>query len=302
MAEFISGNEINLALEKMIKNAEEYLILISPYIKLHDRLKAELKAKVANDKLKIIVLFGKNEGEAEKSIKREDIEFFIQFHNIKICYEKNLHAKYYASEEFAILTSMNLHQFSQNTNIEAGIKMYPKNNLESLANVLVSTQNIDQDANDFFFNLVQRSDIVYASEPQYKKELFGLSKKYTGSKITINNVDDFFKKKSFYNRDDFPESRPSFNNKTSTNESNYNNQQQYKKSYNQNTAFCIRTGKSIPYNINLPFCTEAFETWQQFGNVDYPESFCHSTGQPSYGKTSMRNPILKNDFKTPQVW
>jgi len=28
---------------------------------------------------------------------------------------------------------------------------------------------------------------------------------------------------------------------------------------------------------------------------DFQESFCHGTGKPSYGKTSMRNPILYNN-------
>jgi hypothetical protein len=48
MAEFITGNEINLELEKMIKNADKFLCLISPYIKLHDRLKAKLEGCIPN--------------------------------------------------------------------------------------------------------------------------------------------------------------------------------------------------------------------------------------------------------------
>ncbi|RYE34731.1 MAG: hypothetical protein EOP48_30425 [Sphingobacteriales bacterium] len=57
MAEFIKGNEINLKLEQLIENADEFLWLISPYIKLHDRLKAELKAKKDKPGLAITILF-----------------------------------------------------------------------------------------------------------------------------------------------------------------------------------------------------------------------------------------------------
>ena len=298
MAEFITDNQINLVLEKMIIEADEFLYLISPYIKLHDRLKAELKSKLTTYNLAITVVFGKNEGDAEKSVKKEDIEFFMQFPNIKICYEKNLHAKFYASEDCSMLSSMNLHQFSQNTNIEAAILMYPKRSLEQIANVLVSTQSIDGDAIKYFEKVIERSEEIYLTRPQFKKDFLGLTKKYTHSEIVTNKLNEFFTKKTYtttgnvsatkkfaYNRGDFFEAEPQYS------------QPAYQKPSNQyggrNTAFCIRTGRPIPFNIKMPYCPEAFDTWSQFGNADYPEAYCHSTGEPSSGRTSMRTPILR---------
>lgn len=58
-------------------------------------------------------------------------------------------------------------------------------------------------------------------------------------------------------------------------------------------GFCIRTGVSIPFNPKRPFCENAYRSWAQFCNLDYPECYCHKTGEKSYGKTSMKNPILK---------
>ena len=298
MDEFITDNRINLVLEEMIKSANEYLYLISPYIKLHDRLKAELKSKLTEHSLAITVVFGKNEGDAEKSVKKEDIDFFMQFPNIKICYEKNLHAKFYASEDCSMLTSMNLHQFSQNTNIEAAILMYPKKSLEQLANVLVTTQSIDEDAIKYFEQLIERSDEIYVSQPQYKKDFLGITKKYTHSEIVTNKIDHFFTKKannSFgnmsttkkfaYNRTDFFEDEPPYNQPS--------HQQNYDQHRDRNTAFCIRTGRAIPFNMKMPYCPEAFNTWSQFRNPDYAEAYCHSTGKPSGGRTSMRSPVLR---------
>ncbi len=296
MAAFITGNEINLSLENLIKDADDYLLLISPYIKLHDRLKDELKAKISNHDLEITILFGKNESDASKSVKKEDIEFFMQFTNIKICYQKNLHAKYYASEGCSILTSMNLHQFSQNNNIEAGILMYPKRSLEQIANVIVSNTSMEDEAHKYFAELIERSELIYHAEPQFKKELFGLSKKYTGSKIIINVVDEFFKKKNPFGNAEVFESKSSYYKADPLENKPSSYQQPYQKQFNQNTAFCIRTGKSIPFNINMPYSPEAFKTWSQFQNPDYPESYCHSTGKPSSGNTSMRNPIIRNGF------
>ncbi len=42
--QFLSGNELNLELEKLFENADEHLILISPYISLHERYASVLRA------------------------------------------------------------------------------------------------------------------------------------------------------------------------------------------------------------------------------------------------------------------
>lgn len=57
-------------------------------------------------------------------------------------------------------------------------------------------------------------------------------------------------------------------------------------------GYCIRTGVTIPFNPNRPFSYDAYRRWAEFGNDDYPERFCHLSGRPSHGHTSMRNPIL----------
>lgn len=123
MAKFIKGNELNAELEKILDTAEQQVLLISPYIKLHDRYKASLRGLLDKPEVEIVVLFGKNEEDITKSIQKEDLEFLMEFPNIQIRHEKRLHAKYYANERKALLTSMNLYDFSQNNNIEAGILM-----------------------------------------------------------------------------------------------------------------------------------------------------------------------------------
>ena len=57
-------------------------------------------------------------------------------------------------------------------------------------------------------------------------------------------------------------------------------------------GYCIRTGEPIPFNPDRPFSYAAYKSWASFGNDDYPEHYCHKTGQPSRGRTSMRSPIL----------
>ncbi len=62
-------------------------------------------------------------------------------------------------------------------------------------------------------------------------------------------------------------------------------------------GFCIRTGVSIPFSVEKPFSAEAFKSWSKFGNPDYSEKFCHFSGEPSNGETSLNKPILKKNWK-----
>ena len=45
-------------------------------------------------------------------------------------------------------------------------------------------------------------------------------------------------------------------------------------------GYCIRCGKSIPYNIDKPYCLPCARLWNRFGgNGDYKEKYCHQCGK-----------------------
>jgi len=66
---------------------------------------------------------------------------------------------------------------------------------------------------------------------------------------------------------------------------------------NKQNGYCIRTGIEIPFNVEKPLSYEAFKKWNEFGDPDYPERFCHFSGEPSNGETSVSRPILKKNWK-----
>lgn len=51
------------------------------------------------------------------------------------------------------------------------------------------------------------------------------------------------------------------------------------------------------FNPEKPLSYDAYKTWSQFGDVDYPERFCHFSGEPSNGETSVDKPILKKNWQ-----
>lgn len=122
MAKFLTTTGISHNLEEMIENTHENLVLISPFLKLNDRIKLQLKEK-SNENVSIQVVYGKNE------MKREEYELLKSLPTIQIAFYDNLHAKCYLNEKSALITSMNLYDFSQANNAEMGI--YVENDTDS---------------------------------------------------------------------------------------------------------------------------------------------------------------------------
>jgi hypothetical protein len=114
MAKFLDTTGVSYHLEQIIKTSNERLIIISPYLKMNDRIKELLDDK---DRLKldVRVIYGKNE------LLPDEINWLKTKNSIRTSYCKNLHAKCYVNEREALLTSMNLYDFSQANNNEMGI-------------------------------------------------------------------------------------------------------------------------------------------------------------------------------------
>ncbi len=114
MARFLNTSATNYFLEELIKNAKERLVLISPFLKLNDRIKELL---IDKDRLKIDVriVYGKSE------LQPEEIRWLNELAYVRTSFCKNLHAKCYLNEELCIISSLNLYEFSQVNNNEMGV-------------------------------------------------------------------------------------------------------------------------------------------------------------------------------------
>lgn len=300
MSKFLTGKNLIDAIDGIIWEAEKTLLIVSPFIKLDEYFRKLFEHQLKKPNLHIIIVFGKNENEVKRSLNQNDFDYFKKFPNISIIYAKDLHAKYYGNEQKGVVTSINLYDHSFKNNIEFGI--YTE---QTLLTQLGS--NLDVDAWDECLKIANNNDVVFIKRPIYdnKKFVVTFSKNYTGSETLLDYTDHFYGTKSRYQSKrlkDFetelelgfdntqkPERKEFEKGKIKDEKPNYHykeNTQQY--------GYCIRTGEQIPFNPKYPLSKPAWQTWSQFSNADFPEKFCHKTGKPSYGKTSMRKPILEN--------
>ncbi len=114
MARFLNTSATNYYLEELIKDAREHLIIISPYLKFNDRIK-ELLTDKDRMKIDIRIVYGKNE------LAPQEINWLRSLEYVRTSFCQHLHAKCYANEHSAIITSMNLYEFSQINNNEMGV-------------------------------------------------------------------------------------------------------------------------------------------------------------------------------------
>jgi len=114
MAKFLDTTGVSYHLQQLINKATEKLVLISPYLKINERIKQSLEDK-NRLKIDIRVIYGKNE------LQPDENNWLKSQTSIRSSFCKDLHAKCYLNESEAIITSMNLYEFSQVNNNEMGI-------------------------------------------------------------------------------------------------------------------------------------------------------------------------------------
>ncbi|MBW6517643.1 MAG: phospholipase D family protein [ANME-2 cluster archaeon] len=161
MAEFLTTTGISYNLEKLIKNSEEKLFLISPYLQIADSLKHLITERDLR-KIDIRVVYRK-----DNKINAEDMSFLQELTSVKISAHENLHAKCYLNENTAIIASMNLYQYSQQNNREMGIQVEKETEPELYNDIFKEVMTI----------------IQTSQEPE-----FSVKKLKTGKPAVSNNV------------------------------------------------------------------------------------------------------------------
>ena len=115
MATFLGTEAISSQLVEIIRESRERLWLISPFLKVNPRLRQLLEDTNRSRDIDARVIYGKNDLQPEESIWLEGLT------SIRTLFCKDLHAKCYLNEDKALLTSMNLYEYSQVRNYEMGI-------------------------------------------------------------------------------------------------------------------------------------------------------------------------------------
>ncbi|MBK1646045.1 DNA repair protein [Thiocapsa imhoffii] len=172
MAKFLNTSAINYFLEELIKDTKDRLILISPFLKLNDRIK-ELLADKNRLKIDVRIVYGKSE------LQPEEINWLKELTYIRTSFCKNLHAKCYMNEELCIIASLNLYEFSQVNNNEMGVLIRRTDDGELYKDAYQESQRIIRISEEVRISLERVSSEV-ESNPETEETSFD---KLTTSKL-----------------------------------------------------------------------------------------------------------------------
>lgn len=114
MAEFHTTTGTAHHLEQIVTRARERLLLVSPYLQISTILLERLQ-EAERRGVEISIVYGKNE------LHDDQRQQLLRLRNLHLYYLENLHAKCYMNESAAIVTSMNMYDFSIKKNREMGI-------------------------------------------------------------------------------------------------------------------------------------------------------------------------------------
>nr|WP_317199905.1 phospholipase D family protein [uncultured Psychrobacter sp.] len=157
MAKFLNSSGTTYHLEELIKNASDRLIIISPYLKLNERIK-ELLEDRNRLKIDIRIVYGKND------LHPEEINWLKNLTFIRTSFCKNLHAKCYLNENECIITSLNLYEFSQVNNNEMGVLIFRNDDPKLYADTYEEAQRIIRISDEVRMSLEKVSEKAAATD------------------------------------------------------------------------------------------------------------------------------------------
>lgn len=195
MAKFLNTSATNFFLEELIKNAKERLILISPYLRLTDRIKELLEDK-NRLKIDIRIVYGKSD------LHPDEIKWMQKLDYIRLSFCKNLHAKCYINESECIISSLNLYEFSQVNNNEMGILVRKYEDNDVFKEAYEEAQRIIRISDEVRITLDEVKNEVKSEDIAIEEETSHFSKLTTSklalkNKIKTNDLLDKFTEKGY---------------------------------------------------------------------------------------------------------
>lgn len=122
--QLIVNENIPIAINNLIDQASDYVLLVSPYIRIWGHLRNHLERCHAKTRIAIV---------RDENIK-EKAETLCELNSLGITVKAliNLHAKIYLSEKACIISSMNLYDFSAANSEEIAVLITDKDSLSEI--------------------------------------------------------------------------------------------------------------------------------------------------------------------------
>jgi phosphatidylserine/phosphatidylglycerophosphate/cardiolipin synthase-like enzyme len=164
MAKYLRTTQVSAEVESLILDAKSTIFIVSPYLKLSDRIKELLYDKNLL-RVNIQIIFGKND------LSPTETSFLKELKYVQLFFSKNLHAKCYFNEDKMIITSMNLYEFSQQNNREMGVLLdCADDNDKVVYNAAMDdVRTILRSADEVSFTMIEKKENIIEAPQEIKQ-------------------------------------------------------------------------------------------------------------------------------------
>jgi len=258
MLEIIESYRIGTEIIGRIKNAKNEILLISPYIKLWGHLRAELEL-ARNRDVGITAYIREPQGDYKSerdkfaAVTDDLIKLGIKQYSVP-----DLHAKIYLLDDTAIVSSMNLYDYSQSNSIELAI--------------LIEDADTVQEIRKFISEyIVPKGKLVEEKQTPATGSVKAFCTQ-CGKQIEIRAGEQAI-----------------------CNTCLQAERAKTPKKERATEGYCIRCGKEIKLNPERPLCYDCYKKWAEHDNPTYPEKHCHECGKKV--KTTLAKPLCSSCYK-----
>lgn len=171
-SEIVGTMGISHAIEKMIEESHKFLIFVTPYLKITERIRAKLIDTFTNVD-DFYFIYRKDE------LRDNEKKWIETFKNVHLIGVENLHAKIYLNEKLCAISSMNFYEYSQINNYEIGVVIDLTREKESFQKIIEEILLITR--------LSKKFNIIYNSLEPYLD--FSIGKLFNKIKEVSRNYD-----------------------------------------------------------------------------------------------------------------
>jgi len=239
LAQFLTTQGTSYYLEQIIIKATKRLILVSPYLKISDIFMDRLQ-DAAKHNVEIIVIYGKDE------LKPGEMQKLSNLKNLSLHYHKNLHAKCFLNEDLMVITSMNIHEFSEKTNREMGVLVKKDED-----------NNIYNEAFSEVQSILDSAEKIRETKSKPEKQLINQKSKSTSGFAAAGKAVLGLAGALADSLTDTPKK-----------------------------GHCIRCAQAIELNPKRPYCEKCYSKWAEYKKKTFTEKFCHQCGKANKSSMS----------------
>jgi hypothetical protein len=114
MAKFLNTSGLNEWIPKLISETVRELVIVMPYIKCSATV-FEALSQANNKRVETTLVYREDKLSAPEKSK------LMRLDNLNLMHHPNIHCKCYYNENYLLITSMNMHEYSESNNREMGV-------------------------------------------------------------------------------------------------------------------------------------------------------------------------------------